>query len=285
MNRTIATLSTTLLALVISLGSNGASASHERGLVRIHIPIHEQGPETLKLKKLIKHQRHLDLDHYLLNAVVVKNGRFSNGYASLRVGHHRSGRFFLPGRENVRIPSPSRANDHWRLRLGPGTQVRMVTVVLEPRTRRQARRYRNEHPSQRYEDGYSYSHARNSYNPPAGSAWRLTGNDRHSKKQVRRLKRTRQELARTRAQLEQTRDQLDHSRDRNKRIKHRKDRLSNELAGRGNRDSQPKGKHRDAGRADRNTSKDRDSHKSEADRKRSVRDLSSVYPRLQLHNG
>jgi hypothetical protein len=242
MNRSIATLSTTLLALVISLGSNSASASHDRGLVRVHIPIHEQGPETLKLKKLIRHQRHLDLDHYRLNAVVVKNGRFSNGYASLRVGHHRSGRFFLPGRENVRIPSPSRADDHWHLRLGPGTQVRMVTVVLEPRTRRQVRRYRNDHPSHRYSDRYAYTRA-------------------------------------------QTRHRLDHSRDRNKRIKHRKDRLSNELAGRGIRDSQPKGKHRDAGRADRPTSEGAGSHKSEADRRRGARELSSVYPRLRLHNG
>ena len=248
MLRCIATLSTALLTLLITLGSNTASASHDRDLLRIHIPIHEQGPETLKLRKLIRHQYHLNLDHYRLNSVVVKNGRFSNGYASLRVGNHRSSRFFLPGRENIRIPSPSRARDHWRLRLGPGTQVRMVTVVLEPRNRRMARRYDNDRHAHRYwHDRYSYYRNRGHY-----ADLRHAGDRRRAR---------------------------DHSRQRYQHLQHRKDRLSEGLV---HRDA---GRDRNDERNVERKREERKSTHADDGRKREARDLSSVYPRLRTHNG
>jgi len=185
MNRTISTITTTLLAFAISFGSAGAQADSRRDLVRVHIPIHDHGPETLRLKRLIRKERHMNLDRYRLKAVVVKNGPFSNGFATLRVGNHRSGRFFLPGRERIFIPAPSRADDDWRLRLGPGTQVRMVTAVLEPRRRGHAHRRTHDHYRNRHADRHGDRHH-------DGLAWMRHQSDnkkdpKRSKKQARRL--------------------------------------------------------------------------------------------------
>ncbi len=66
MNRVTLTLTTAVLAVVVSLGSSFASARHGDGLLRVNIPIHEQGPDTIKLRRLIKRHRHLDLDAYAL---------------------------------------------------------------------------------------------------------------------------------------------------------------------------------------------------------------------------
>ena len=286
MNRTIATLSGTLLALTISLGATSAWADHNRGLVRINIPIHEHGPETLRLKKLIKHQRHLDLDHYRLQAVVVKNGRHSNGYASLRVGDQRTGRFFLPGRENIRIPAPSHADDHWRLRLGPGTQVRMVTAVLEPRVRGRGHRYDYTGPA-----GSTASWYRDDSRLNLGWLLRDAQHDKRSKKQTRRLRQTRQELTRTRAELERTQNRLDRSRESNKQLKHRKVRQAEELAQRDRGKHRQADAHPDADRKDtrRKASGRKDAHRDTAERRngrhRDARELSSVYPRLRTHSG
>ena len=97
--------------------------------VRVKIPVRDHGPETLPIGRLIMQNSDIDLDRYRLVAVVTNNGRFSNGYASLRTGNSKSHRYFLGARETTRIPAPSRADRKWRLRLGPGTQVRSVTAV------------------------------------------------------------------------------------------------------------------------------------------------------------
>ncbi len=203
-----------------------------RDVVRVRIPIREHGPETLKLKRLIRHETGLNPNDYRLRAVVVKNGPFSNGYATLRTGDRKSGRYFLPGYERTRIPAPSRARDSWRLRLGPGTQVRSVTAVLEPR--------RHAHHDYRNRDDYHhvqprrdhYSSRRQIDNPLVGLAWLIAEAEENkaAKRQKRALKQTRAELARTEAELERTRDRLDSSRDRNKKLKHQRERLAAELA-------------------------------------------------------
>ena len=220
MNRVTLTLSTVVLAFVVSLGSSFASARHGDGLLRVNIPIHEQGPDTIKLRRLIKHHRHLDLDDYALKAVVLKNGRFSSGYASLRVGDRRSERFYLPGREYIRIPAPSRAHDDWRLRLGPGTQVQMITAILEPRHRRTAAyRYNNPYNGR----SHSHRHHASTRSAPyvgAGLAWSLhDGDSKRAKKHSRQLKRSRQELAETRSQLKRTERKLEQVRSKSDRAK------------------------------------------------------------------
>lgn len=126
------TLGVAVLALAGALGSMQAFSNHE-AVVRINVPIHQQGPETLRLNRLAHRYGHLDLDRYRLHSVVVNSGPFSQGYASLLVGKHQSGRVRLRSRGQVRIPAPTYGHDDWRLRLGPGSQVRMVTLVLEPR--------------------------------------------------------------------------------------------------------------------------------------------------------
>ncbi|MEJ2088729.1 MAG: hypothetical protein P8Y69_09715 [Gammaproteobacteria bacterium] len=121
------------VALVCSFVGPSASAHQRDGVVRVNVPVHGRGAETVKLDRLIQRQRHLDADDYRLMAVVIDTGPFSRGYASLRVGDRKTGRYFLSSRGNVRIASPGAANDHWHLRLGPGTHVRTVTLVLQPR--------------------------------------------------------------------------------------------------------------------------------------------------------
>jgi hypothetical protein len=132
-HRTATIAAAALTFLGVALASGPVMADHRPDTIRVNIPVHEHGPETLRLGRMIRHQRHLNLSDYRLAAVIIRNGPFSNGYASLRVGERRSGRYFLPGRERILIPSPGRGGRDWRLRLGPGTQVRNITAVLEPR--------------------------------------------------------------------------------------------------------------------------------------------------------
>ena len=117
--------------------------SEYRKSIRVHIPVRDHGPETLPLGRLIKQNSGLDMNNYRLVAVVVRNGRWSHGYASLRTGDRKSGRYFLEGGSKTRIPAPSRADRKWRLRLGPGTQVSSITAILEHRRQGRAREGRS----------------------------------------------------------------------------------------------------------------------------------------------
>ncbi|MEM8767486.1 MAG: hypothetical protein AAGE43_08590 [Pseudomonadota bacterium] len=203
-----------------------------RDVVRVRIPLREHGSETLRLKRLIRQETRLDPNDYRLKAVVVKNGPFSNGYATLKTGDRKSSRYFLPGYERTRIPAPSRARDSWRLRLGPGTQVSSITAVLEPR-RHARHNYRDRdyyhHVNPRRDH---YSSKRQFDNPLVGLAWLIAEAEENkaAKRQKRALKQTRAELARTEAELERTRGRLDSSRERNKKLKHQRERLTAELA-------------------------------------------------------
>jgi hypothetical protein len=233
MNRAILTLTTTVLTLVAAFISTPASADHRDRSIRVTIPVHEHGPETINLKRLIRHQRQLDLDHYALQAVVLGNGPFSNGYATLRVGDRKSVRTFLPGREQIHIPSPGRAHDDWQLRLGPGTEVRVVTAILRPRDNLYSdyrysdyRWNRNSHHQRApVRHGHASHDRRRSDSHPyvaAGLAWMLKdghADKKRAKKQKRRLKETRRELVQTREALKRTQGKLVRSRNQNRRTK------------------------------------------------------------------
>lgn len=169
---------------------NATIRSNHRDVIRLNLRVRDHGPENLALGRMIRRHSNIDLDHYRLKAVVTRNGRFSNGYASLRTGNHRTGRYFLGSRQQTRIPAPSGAADTWRLRLGPGTDVKSVTVVLEPRR---------------------HGLARNHYRRASG--WSYT---RKYPGQVH-LKRSRVELARTKAELDRTREKLARIKAKNKR--------------------------------------------------------------------
>jgi hypothetical protein len=199
--------------------------------VRVHIPVRDHGPETLPLGRLIARNSNIDLDRYRLVAVVTKNGRFSNGYASLRTGNSKTQRYFLGSREKTWIPAPSRADRTWRLRLGPGAQVKSVTAVLEPR-----RGWANSRPAQR-RHASDYRHATNtvSGDPWLSLAWMLANadgdDDRHRhRKQANRVQKLRAEQAQTEAELARTQRKLERSRERNKRLKDQRARLAEELA-------------------------------------------------------
>lgn len=199
--------------------------------VRVRIPVRDHGPETLPLGRMIARNSDIDLDRYRLVAVVTKNGRFSNGYASLRTGNSRTGRYFLGSREKTWIPAPSRADRKWRLRLGPGTQVRSVTAVLEPR-----RGWAHGRPAHR-RHASDYRHDQHVVNsaPWLSLAWMLSNMDddddrHHHHKQAKRVKKLRAEQARTEAELAETQRKLERSRERNKRLKDQRTRLAEELA-------------------------------------------------------
>lgn len=197
--------------------------SVHQNVIRVQIPIRDHGPENLPLGRLIRQHSNVDLDHYRLTAVVTRNGRFSNGYASLRTGHRKTGRYFLGSRSQTRIPAPSRADNTWRLRLGPGTQVRSITAVLEPRRHGYANKgyanngYPHGDRSARRHD--SHHRVTVSNDPWRGVAWLIAKaeDDRRAKKQNKRLKKTRIELARREAELERTREKLARVKARNKR--------------------------------------------------------------------
>lgn len=198
--------------------------------VRVHIPLRDHGPETLPLGRLIMQNSNVDLDRYRLVAVVTRNGRHSNGYASLRTGNSRTHRYFLGAWEQTRIPAPSRADSRWHLRLGPGTQVRSLTAVLEPR---HGWSYRQP-TGRRHASVHQRNHHAAQSTPWLGLAWMLAnaGDDdrQRSHKQAKRVKKLRAEQARTRAELAKTERQLERSRKQNKRLKDQRARLAEELA-------------------------------------------------------
>lgn len=209
--------------------------SNQQNLVRVHIPVRDHGPEVLPLGRLISQNSNIDLNRYRLKAVVTKNGRFSNGYASLRTGDRKTGRYLLRGYEYTKIPAPSRADNTWRLRLGPGTRVRSITAVLEPRQHGWAHRSNHVYDrSNLRQQSHEYRYRQSAQtNPWAGLAWYLSNSaDDKAKhnKQKKRLKKTRAELARSETKLERTQEKLKKSRDRNKTLKQQRERLAEELA-------------------------------------------------------
>jgi hypothetical protein len=242
-------LAASALAVTASLSGAGAYADHGggyksngghrhtttvapyRNAIRVHIPVRDHGPETLPLGKLIRQNSDLNLRDYRLVAVVTKNGRFSNGYASLRTGNHRSGRYFLGRRETTRIPAPGRADEKWHLRLGPGTQVRSVTAVLEPRWKARSHAYHEQWngPAERHRSDAGYRNVQ--VGPLVGLAWLLAKTeDDEEEKRIRKLRksnaRTEIELARTEAELARTQAELERSRNRHKTIKSQRERLA-----------------------------------------------------------
>jgi hypothetical protein len=259
-------LAASALAVTASLAGAGVSADHGyqyndvfrhtptvvpfRDAVRVHIPVRDHGPETLPLGKLIRQNSGLNIQDYRLVAVVTKNGRFSNGYASLRTGNHKSQRYFLGRRETTRIPAPGRADEKWHLRLGPGTQVRSVTAILEPRWK--ARSHTNHgqwnRPAARHGSGPGYQNVQTG--PLAGLTWLLAKTaDDEEEKRIRKLRksstRTEMALVRTQAELARTQAELERSRNRNKTIKSQRDRLADARSygsrGRSSTDKQDRG--------------------------------------------
>lgn len=200
--------------------------SNHRDVVRVNIPIRDHGPEYLPLGRLVRAHSNIDPDRYWLKAVVTDNGRYSNGYATLRTGNRKTGRYFLGSSKQTRILAPNRADNAWRLRLGPGTQVKSVTVVLAPRAQHLAHRsdYNNSGWSHTRKPAGSSRHSvsvNKSHGSWMGVAWLLAKaeQDKREKKQNRQLKKTRAELARTEAELDRTQEKLAQVKARNKQPK------------------------------------------------------------------
>ena len=209
---------------------HGGAYWNQQRNVRVHLPVTNHGPQTLPLGRMIMRNSNVDLDRYRLVAVETNNSRFSRGYASLHTGDSTSRRYFLGSWQQTRIPAPSHAERRWRLHLGPGSQVRSVTAILEPRHRFT---YRN--PAHR-QHGSVYQRDQHGVQGTSwlSLAWMLAksdDDDRHrGHKQTKRLQNLRAEQTRTRVELAKTRQQLERSQERNKQLKDQRSRLAEELA-------------------------------------------------------
>jgi len=125
-----------LTIVAIWLVSGAAFANHrDSGVLRIDIPVAAHGAQRLPIRRLILNQARIDLDAYHLRAVVIDAKPRSRGYAQLSVGGYRSPDYRLHRKDRVRIPSPARTGGKWQLALGPGTKIRGITAILEPRRR------------------------------------------------------------------------------------------------------------------------------------------------------
>ena len=123
-----------LIALGVALISGNVFAEDRTdnyGVIRVHIPVHVHGPERLSLGRMIYRQQRIDLDNYVLRAVVVQG---SHGHTRLTVGRYSSPTVHL-NHNKVRLAAPSRYGDHWRLYLSRDTEVTAITAILEPRQR------------------------------------------------------------------------------------------------------------------------------------------------------
>ena len=119
------------LGVVLFSGSVFAEyRSDNHGVIRVHIPVHVHGAKRLPIARMIVRQRRMNLDNYVLRAVVVQG---SHGHTRLTVGRYSSPTVHL-NHNKVRIDAPARYGDHWRLHVGPDTEVTAVTAILEPRT-------------------------------------------------------------------------------------------------------------------------------------------------------
>ncbi len=121
-----------LFALGVALISGSVFAADRTdsyGVIRVHIPVHVHGPERLSLGRMIYRQQRIDLDNYVLRAVVVQG---THGHTRLTVGRYSSPTVHL-NHNKVRLAAPSRYGDHWRLHVGRDTEVTAITAILEPR--------------------------------------------------------------------------------------------------------------------------------------------------------
>ena len=128
-------MSLVLTVVAIWLVSGAALADRrDARVLRIDIPLHAHGEQRLPIRRLIRN-RGIDLDAYYLRAVVIDTKPRSRGFAQLSVGGFRSPDYRLRHKDRVHIPSPARQGGKWQLALGPGSKVRSVTAILEPRRR------------------------------------------------------------------------------------------------------------------------------------------------------
>ncbi|MCZ6642197.1 MAG: hypothetical protein O7F71_11535 [Gammaproteobacteria bacterium] len=162
-----------LFALGVALVSGSVFAEHRpdnHGVIRVHLPVHVHGPKRLSLGRMIYRQQRLDLDNYVLQAVVVHG---SHGHTRLTVGHYSSPTVHLNHHE-VRIPAPARYGKHWRLYVSPGSDISAVTAILQPRQRYGQRSY----PKPGFDFGWLLRYSDRDHN------WR--SNDRHDHHNSRR---------------------------------------------------------------------------------------------------
>ncbi len=145
----ILTLSSAAFGLALLLGAANADASHRHhgGALRLNLDVRTEGPTRVPLKRLLRRQHQLDVDNYRLRAVVIHNQRRSRGFARLSSGRFESDGYRLRGRHRVRIVAPP-SDGRWQLHLSPGSRVRSVTAVLEPRG------HRGRHRGEGWRDDY-----------------------------------------------------------------------------------------------------------------------------------
>lgn len=117
--------------------------------LRLDIPVHVEGKRYIKLKRLIGRYYNINLDHYNLKKVVLKNHNHY-GRANLRVGHYQTSPLALhAGRNHISAPARD-SYGKWTLALR-GVYTDNLRVVLEPKYSQA--RYRG-HKRDRRHHGY-----------------------------------------------------------------------------------------------------------------------------------
>lgn len=124
-----------VLILLLSLASAVAAAGYEGDarLLRLHLPVHLEGNQTVRLDRLVEDHYDIDLRNYLLRGIVIESDGYTDrrdAYARLQVGRYKTGRVYLDGGQTA-IDAPAYRNTHWQLRLGSGARAHGLLLVLE----------------------------------------------------------------------------------------------------------------------------------------------------------
>ena len=113
-------------------GHRIAKADYYSDRVHLTVPVHLDGYNRIGLKRLIRQYHDINLDHYALHKVVIKN-RSRRGYANLIVGDYETTPTRLRRSGRTHIPAPTDyADGRWRLHL-KDVHTDRIRVVLKPK--------------------------------------------------------------------------------------------------------------------------------------------------------
>ncbi len=233
----------------ILVGTSSALAksySTERGLLRLHLPVHFEGDQTIRLDRLVTEHYDLDLDHYLLRGVVIESDGYRNrqhAHARLKVGRYKTARVFIDAGQTA-IDAPAYRHNQWQLQLGSGARVHGLLLILEEQRYSSYRTHPNagaalslgwylgnrnyRYPDFYYRDRYHYGPLANRYDPFYRSRYRHYRYqqqhriDRHRAKLERRQQERRQ--ARREARAGSERHEHHNARERRANREHRRER-------------------------------------------------------------
>ena len=112
---------------------HGRYKRRHRDIVRLDIPVHVRGSDTIHLRRLAKRHYDIDLSNYRLRKVVLDNYGRRHASANVRVGHRVTGHQQL-NRGRNHLQAPRRGDGRWLLGVR-GARIDHIRLVLEPKQR------------------------------------------------------------------------------------------------------------------------------------------------------